>query len=79
LFSPAEMSAFMNIFSTDSKEIVCEKLLSSLKLNEWFENESLKKELETPFMRLCAHYLYVVKRRGFALNPVGKYFFVGIS
>ncbi len=37
--------------------------------------EAKAKLLENPLMRLCAHYLFVEKRRGFALDSVGRFIF----
>ena len=43
-------------------------------LNEhaWTTNEDIAQLVKKPLMRLCARYLYVEKRRGYALNPVGR-------
>ena len=40
--------------------------------NTWIKDESKVHSLEGPLMRLAAHYLYHEKRRGFALDSVGK-------
>ena len=40
--------------------------------NNWVREPALVAAMEVPMMRLCARYLYLEKRRGFALNPVGK-------
>ena len=42
-------------------------------LNEhvWTSDENVAQLVQKPLMRLCARYLYVEKRRGYALNPVG--------
>ena len=37
----------------------------------WLQNEHICEVMKKPLMRLCARYLYIEKRRGFALNPVG--------
>ena len=47
----------------------------SLENNAWFRNKELVRQLEAPLMRLCARYLYLEKRRGYALNPVGELVF----
>ncbi|KAL4233761.1 hypothetical protein ACF0H5_008439 [Mactra antiquata] len=39
----------------------------------WVHNKSIMKILEAPLMRLCARYLYLEKRRGYALNSVGNF------
>ena len=40
--------------------------------SSWIREEAKAKLLENPLMRLCAHYLFVEKRRGFALDSVGE-------
>lgn len=70
LLTEAEMSTLRPIFG-DEKHFY-EAFLDVLKLNSWFSDAKLKKEFEKPLMRLCAQYLYLVKRRGYALDPVGK-------
>lgn len=66
----AEISALHPIFGNEKN--FYEAFLDVLKLNSWFSDKKLVKELEKPLMRLCAQYLYLVKRRGYALDPVGK-------
>ncbi|XP_067140335.1 malonyl-CoA decarboxylase, mitochondrial-like [Centruroides vittatus] len=46
------------------------KLLSS---NSWINDEILSNILHIPLMRICAHYLYKEKRRGYALNNVANF------
>lgn len=41
--------------------------------SEWMRSERLSRILEPALMRLCAWYLYVEKRRGYALNPVANF------
>lgn len=38
----------------------------------WVTNEHVCQVLQGPLTRLCARYLYMEKRRRYALNPVGK-------
>jgi len=40
--------------------------------NDWVEDEALVSAFEPILMRQCARYLVQVKRRGFALNSVGR-------
>ena len=42
----------------------------------WCNKEEYAAALEIPLLRLCTRYLYLEKRRGFALNPVGMCVFV---
>jgi len=46
-----------------------------LNTNSWNEDDKLKNFLEVPLMRLCAYYLYVEKRRSYALDGVGMSLF----
>nr|XP_022293688.1 malonyl-CoA decarboxylase, mitochondrial-like isoform X1 [Crassostrea virginica] len=39
----------------------------------WLQNEHICEVMKKPLMRLCARYLYIEKRRGFALNPVANF------
>ncbi|KAK3734894.1 hypothetical protein RRG08_038919 [Elysia crispata] len=41
--------------------------------HSWFSNVELTRVVVGPLMRLCAHYLYIQKRRGYALNPVANF------
>ncbi|XP_059141347.1 malonyl-CoA decarboxylase, mitochondrial-like [Physella acuta] len=41
--------------------------------HEWYLNEGLTQAMKSPLMRLCADYLYVQKRRNYALNPVANF------
>ena len=50
-----------------------DSLFTALKTNQWAQNEKLRSALETPLMRLCAKYLYLEKRRNFALDPVANF------
>ena len=50
-----------------------------LNTNSWSEDEQLSGFLETPLMRLCAHYLYNEKRRSYALDGVGWLLFRTMS
>lgn len=40
--------------------------------SSWIKDEGKSQLLEAPLMRLCAHYLFLEKRRKFALDSVGK-------
>lgn len=41
--------------------------------NTWVQDKDLSLALERPLVRLCARYLYLEKRRSYALNPVGEH------
>lgn len=48
-------------------------LIKVIKTGEWLRDTTLVELLEQPLMRICAYYLYAEKRRGYALNSVGKF------
>jgi malonyl-CoA decarboxylase len=48
------------------------ELKQLFKTNGWANDSTLVSLLEVPLMRLCAVYLYLEKRRGYALDNVGK-------
>jgi malonyl-CoA decarboxylase len=48
------------------------ELRQLFKTNSWATDSKLVSLLEVPLMRLCAGYLYLEKRRGYALDSVGK-------
>ena len=50
-----------------------DSLFTALKSNQWAQNEKLRDALEHPLMRLCAKYLFLEKRRNFALDPVANF------
>lgn len=64
----SQISAYAEI--RNEAPVACVKHV--LQAGTWVEKEPLCSHLKTPLMRLCARYLYVEKRRGRALNPVGK-------
>jgi len=47
--------------------------LDALKLNSWYSDGELVDLLEAPLMRLCSQYLYLTKRRGYAMDPVAHF------
>lgn len=51
------------------------ELKQLMKTNGWVSDSKLVPLLEKPLMRLCARYLYLEKRRGYALDNVGKCYF----
>lgn len=68
-------------FETDSDcdDTFWTNLRQILRSGEWISDPILVEQLRQPLMRICAHYLFREKRRGFALNSVGKFFFVSES
>ncbi|XP_039359515.1 malonyl-CoA decarboxylase, mitochondrial isoform X2 [Mauremys reevesii] len=69
LFTDAEYQDISEITGDPATE----KLKRLLTNNEWVRSERLVKALHSPFMRLCAWYLYGEKHRGYALNPVANF------
>ncbi|XP_009947860.1 PREDICTED: malonyl-CoA decarboxylase, mitochondrial, partial [Leptosomus discolor] len=69
LFTESEWREISEI-TGDSTTETLKKLLNN---NEWVRSEKLVKVLHSPFMRLCAWYLYGEKHRGYALNPVANF------
>ncbi|XP_034644122.1 malonyl-CoA decarboxylase, mitochondrial isoform X2 [Trachemys scripta elegans] len=69
LFTDAECQEISEI----TGDPAAEKLKRLLTNNEWVRSERLVKALHSPFMRLCAWYLYGEKHRGYALNPVANF------
>ena len=56
-----------------SHEDVCAQLSAVLKANTWSQDDALVAGLENPLMRMCTRYLFVEKRRNFALNSVANF------
>ena len=71
LLMESEVSELCEVLSCSPK-LLPDLLKKHLTNNSWSGMERLSKALKSPLMRLCARYLYSEKRRGFALNPVGK-------
>jgi malonyl-CoA decarboxylase len=44
-----------------------------IQTHKWYQNQALTHVTSGPLLRLCAHYLYVQKRRSYALNPVANF------
>lgn len=53
-------------------DMLWSELKRLFKTNGWVNDSKLVSLLEVPLMRLCAGYLYLEKRRGYALDNVGK-------
>ena len=71
LFLPDELKLLEDVLVCQSHGMF-DSLLKALKNNAWINDSHLAEVLRAPLMRICARYLYVEKRRGYALNPVGK-------
>jgi len=64
----ADMSAVFNI----PEMVLFSVLRDVLSGEDWIDQPQVVSTLQAPLLRLCARYLYVEKKRGYALNPVGK-------
>lgn len=72
IFTGGELSELRKHLRVESDSIVYERLRKLFTTNGWVEEEDLVNTLQRPLMRLCAHYLYTEKLRGYALDSVGK-------
>ena len=50
-----------------------DSLSIAIQSNQWAQNDKLRDALEGVLMRLCAKYLFLEKRRNFALDPVANF------
>ncbi|XP_078699894.1 malonyl-CoA decarboxylase, mitochondrial-like [Branchiostoma floridae x Branchiostoma belcheri] len=72
LLTSAELEKIADIAGKeDALPLVTLKKL--LQTNQWMGAESMVEMLRDPLMRLCARYLYLEKRRGYAVNPVANF------
>lgn len=69
-----EEKALMDCLEVSSPSAIYDRLKKLFTTNGWVEESQLVDALEDPLMRLCAYYLAVEKRRGYALDSVGKFF-----
>ena len=65
----ADMSAVFNV----PELVLFSVLREALAGDDWIDQPQVVSTLQAPLLRLCARYLYVEKKRGYALNPVGKF------
>ena len=71
LLTSYELSSMSAVFNVP--ELVLFSVLRDvLASDEWLDRPHVVSALQEPLLRLCARYLYVEKKRGYALNPVGK-------
>lgn len=69
IFTSKELEDLQTYLKT---EAIQETLLKLFKTGRWMNDHTLLEMMERPLLRLCARYLYSEKRRGFALDSVGK-------
>ncbi|KAK7872596.1 hypothetical protein R5R35_001934 [Gryllus longicercus] len=70
IFSEKEIQDFQTYLETDN---IWSELRNLFKTNGWITETNLIPLLEGPLMRLCARYLYLEKRRGYALDSVANF------
>jgi malonyl-CoA decarboxylase len=56
-----------------SNQNVLKTVKDLIQTHGWIQNEEVCEAMKGPLLRLCGRYLYIEKRRGFALNPVGMF------
>ncbi|XP_063405322.1 malonyl-CoA decarboxylase, mitochondrial-like isoform X1 [Mytilus trossulus] len=72
LLLDSEIEKLKPVSSSDCTNMY-EALKRLLTTHEWVSKELTCKILQSILLRLCARYLYVEKRRGYALNPVANF------
>lgn len=72
IFTEKEIDTLKIHLEMDSASEVYDRLRKLFSTNGWVDEPDLVDSLETPLMRLCAYYLFTEKRRGYALDNVGK-------
>jgi malonyl-CoA decarboxylase len=74
LLTEAEIECLCNASNIDKDFTTALQVFKDhVSQHSWVKNEDMMKAMKAPLMRLCARYLYIEKRRGYALNPVGGY------
>jgi len=69
---PHEMEA-LKPFMTEQHASVLDFFKEQLNDYMWTKDSNLALVMRDPLMRLCANYLYLQKRRNYALNPVANF------
>ncbi|XP_070568243.1 malonyl-CoA decarboxylase, mitochondrial-like [Ptychodera flava] len=72
LFTNTELKSVTEIYQRSDRQPL-DVLRKLLLTNDWMQSTNMVSLLEGPLMRLCARYLYLEKRRGYALNPVANF------
>ncbi|KAH9416672.1 malonyl-CoA decarboxylase, mitochondrial-like isoform X2 [Dermatophagoides pteronyssinus] len=61
------------ILAVKDEQTFWNRLIQLLRSGNWITDQTLVESFREPLMRICAHYLYHEKRRGYALNPVANF------
>lgn len=69
---PEELAA-LEPFKQADEETPLDTFRNLVSSHGWFSNVEHTRAMVGPLMRLCAHYLYIQKRRSYALNPVANF------
>lgn len=72
-FTGDELSILEKYLYAENTSSVIPRLKKLINSNNWINDEMLCNILNIPLMRICAHYLYKEKRRGYALNNVANF------
>ncbi|GIY64644.1 malonyl-CoA decarboxylase, mitochondrial [Caerostris darwini] len=72
-FSERDQSLLKNLLSSGDQQNIWSSLQSVIASNRWINDENLIQCLKSPLMKICAHYLYIEKRRSNALNSVAHF------
>lgn len=73
LLTETEMECLCNISNVDKDSTTALNIFRDLVIQHtWVNKPDTIKVMKEPLMRLCARYLYLEKRRGYALNSVGE-------
>lgn len=70
---PEETAYLQSYFQVTTSLAVLEQLRLILSENSWTQDQEAISLLRTPLLRLCAEYLYNVKSRGSAFDPVANF------
>ena len=73
VFIAKEMADLKTHFEVITDEAVLEHVKSMLEHKRWNKGKDTVAVLKSPLMRLCAEYLYDVKVRGSAYDPVANF------
>lgn len=72
LLLESEIMGLKGVMEQETSNVL-ELFKGALSTTNWVTNQVLCAEMKNPLMRLCARYLYVEKRRGYALNSVANF------
>ncbi|XP_042240520.1 malonyl-CoA decarboxylase, mitochondrial-like [Homarus americanus] len=73
IFTETELSTLQSSLELESFAQVYDRLRKLFTTNGWVEELEMVEALEVPLMRLCAYYLFLEKRRGYALDSVANF------